>query len=69
MFKAPLKKLDDMENIETVIRTALDLESQYPIHSLLKLAQTQKGIELTQRQESPYKQLYAGQNLGFEESP
>ena len=67
VFKAPLNRLNSPEEIHKLIQIALECEESLPISVLLDRAEQEEGIIVTKREKSPFRQMYAGQLLGFDE--
>lgn len=68
VFRTPLEFLGDVEVIDNVMIRALRIEQEVSLYTLIDQGRRYKGIDFTIRAESPFNQLYNGQNLGFEES-
>lgn len=69
VFKAPIRKLDQPDTVTELIAKALEYEENNPIAALLDQAYEEEGIEVTKRDQSPFRQLFAGQLLNFDEGP
>ena len=68
VFKAPLLKLNDLEQVEKIIERASEIEKEIPIGVLLTEAKAENGIVVNERDTSPFTQAFNGQLLQIQEA-
>ena len=60
VFKAPLVKLNQPDQVEKVIEMANEIRDQVPISMILEIAEDELNIKLTDRECSPFRQKHNG---------
>lgn len=55
VFKAPLTKLHSLEEVEKVVRLALEMEERVPLSMVLQMAEEEKQIQVSKRDASPFR--------------
>ena len=55
VFKSPLTKLADPDDLELVIERAREIEEDIPICALLDRAEQEEEVKVTRRETTPYR--------------